>query len=149
MPQIRGGPAQALIRLTASLTTTAVPAQTPLFVNLSLTIAWDTVQTKLRVASRFLIAEILSEKKQKTNVQSTRTSVMHLLQSFWFIIDLGDAQHLCCWPPNIVQGHFDSRCWGIEVHFSSTYRPVLCQPTEDSNQRPLGHKLISLIVWAL
>lgn len=88
----------------------------------------DTGRTGSRAVSRFFFffdCRDALRKKGKTNVQSTRTSVMHLLQSFWFIIDLGAAQHLCCWPPNIVQGHFDSRCWGTEVHFSSTYRPLL------------------------
>lgn len=147
MPQIQQRLPRHLSPLTASLTTTTEPTQTPLFVNLSVTVARDTRQTKSRAASRFLIAQIV--RKKQTNVQSTRTSVMHLLQSFWFIIDLGAAQHLRCWPPNIVQGHFDRRCWGIEVHFSSTHGPALCRPTDDSNLRPFGHKLISLIVWAL
>lgn len=147
MPQIWQYLPRHLSLLTASLTTTTVPTQTPLFVNLSVTVSRDTQQTKLRAAFRFLIAEIVC--KKQTNVQSPRTSVIHLLQSFWFIIDLGAAQHSCCWPPNIVQGHYDSRCWGIEVRFSSTHRLALCQPTEDSNLRPFGHKLISLIVWAL
>lgn len=68
-------------------------------------------QTKLRVAPRFLMASDSGRKKQ-TNVQSTRTSVMHLLRRVWFIIDLGAAQNLCCWLSNTVQGHFDRRRGG-------------------------------------
>lgn len=95
-----------------SISSTTVPTQSPPFVNVSVTIAWDTVQTTLLGGIPLFHSR---DSGKKTNVQSTRTSVMHLLQSFWFIIDLGAAQHLCCWPPKMVQGHFDSRCWGIEA----------------------------------
>lgn len=103
--------------LTASLTTTTVSAPNPAVCkSVSHTIAWDMhMADKTLGGISLLIAEIQSANRKKPNVQSTRTSVMHLLQAFWFMIDLGAAQHLCCWPPNIVQGHFDSRCWGGEA----------------------------------
>lgn len=64
MPQIQEYLPWHLSLLTASLTATTVPTQAPLFVNLSVTIARGTGQTKSRAASRFLIAEIVGEKNK-------------------------------------------------------------------------------------
>lgn len=130
-----------LLLLTASLTTATVPAQTLSVCKSVIDHSTSTGRTEIESGVPLFDCSDTRQqekKKGKTNVQSTRTSVMHLLQSFWFIIDLGDAQHLCCWPPNIVQGHFDSRCEEQKCISHLLTGPRSCRPAEDSKPDTFG-----------